>query len=150
MDLNAWISIIALVLTVPLGVCSFFVSNWLARQLEQRKLIKANQTKEQAIRLYKRITAFRKGTKDKYAYYLLIVGWAAICAVVSATVTIVLVLINPEPTNPIIILLIIAVGSFVIAIMLMVSVYDTERKLENFDAYKAQTEQQWGPVEGED
>jgi len=105
MDLNAWISIIALVLTVPLGVCSFFVSNWLARQLEQRKLIKANQTKEQAIRLYKRITAFRKGTKDKYAYYLLIVGWAAICAVVSATVTIVLVLINPEPTNPIIILL---------------------------------------------
>src|SRR6266566_1428485 len=78
MDLNAWISIIALVLTVPLGVCSFFVSNWLARQLEQRKLIKANQTKEQAIRLYKRITAFRKGTKDKYAYYLLIVGWAAI------------------------------------------------------------------------
>jgi hypothetical protein len=114
----------------------------LARQLEQRRLTKANQTKQQAIRQYKLIAAFRKGTKDKYAHYLLWVGWAAICAVASA-------IINPEPTNPIIILLIIAVGSFVIAVLLMVSVYATERRLEKFDAYKAEIEQQWGPVEDE-
>jgi hypothetical protein len=149
MDLATLLGIIGLVLAVPLGVASHFIYKWLAQGLERRSLIKTNQTKEQAIRQYKQIVAFREGTKDKYAHYLLLVSWAVICAVVSGTVTIVLVLINPEPTNPIIILLIIAVGSFVIAVLLMVSVYATERALENFDAYKAKIEKQWGPIKDE-
>jgi hypothetical protein len=132
-----------------LGVCSNFVSNWLARRLEQRRLTKANQTKQQAIRQYKLIAAFRKGTKDKYAYYLLIVAWAIICAIASATATILVVLVNPEPTNPLIILVLIAVGFFVIGILLVPIVYATERRLDNFDAYKAEVEEQWGPIEDE-
>ena len=94
-DKGFWIGAL---LSVPLGVfsgvCSIFAYNWLMRQLEQRKLTKANETRQQAIRTYKLITAFRRGTKDKYTYYLLCVGWAAICAVMSGNTTILLVLIN--------------------------------------------------------
>jgi hypothetical protein len=76
-DKGFWIGAL---LSVPLGVfsgvCSIFAYNWLMRQLEQRKLTKANETRQQAIRTYKLITAFRRGTKDKYTYYLLCVGWA--------------------------------------------------------------------------
>jgi hypothetical protein len=107
------------------------------------------KTKQQAIRQYKLIAAFRKGTKDKYAYYLFIVAWAVICAIASATATILVVLLNPEPTNPLIILVLIAVGFFVIAILLVLIVYATERRLDNFDAYKAEVEEQWGPIEDE-
>jgi len=100
MDLATLLGIIGLVLTVPLGVASHFIYNWSAQWLERRRLIKTNQTKEQAIRQYKQIVAFREGTKDKYAHYLLWIGWAAICAVTSAAATISVVLISPEPTNP--------------------------------------------------
>jgi drug/metabolite transporter (DMT)-like permease len=144
-----WVGIVALILAVPLGVCSIFVYNWLARQLEQHRLTKANQTKQQALRQYKLVTAFRKGTRDKYAQYLLWVGWAAICAIASATATILVAVLNPEPTNPLIILVIVAVGFFVIAVLLILSVYFTERRLDNFDAYKAEIEKQWGPIKDE-
>ena len=95
MSIGDLVGIISLVLAVPLGVYSIF-AYWLMRELEQRRLIRANETRQQAIRTYKRITAFRKGTKDKYAYYLLTVGWAAICVVVSGTATILVVLLDPE------------------------------------------------------
>jgi hypothetical protein len=39
---------------------------------------------------------------------------------------------------------------FVIALVLMVIPYDIQRKLENFDAYKAEFEKQWGVVEESD
>jgi amino acid transporter len=148
-DLATWIGMIGLVLTVPLGVASHFIYNWLIQWLERRRLIKTNQTKQQAVRQYKLITAFREGKKDKYAHYLLWIGWAAICAVASATATILVVLINPQPPNPLITLIVIAVGFIVIAILLMLSVYITERRLDNFDAYKAEVEEQWGPIEEE-
>jgi hypothetical protein len=48
------------------------------------------------------------------------------------------------------ILLLIAVASFVIAMLLMVVLYDTERKLEKFDAYKAEFDKQWGAIEEKD
>jgi hypothetical protein len=48
------------------------------------------------------------------------------------------------------ILLLLAVAFFVIALVLMVIPYDIQRKLENFDAYKAEFEEQWGVVEESD
>jgi hypothetical protein len=48
------------------------------------------------------------------------------------------------------ILLLLAVAFFVIALVLMVIPYDIQRKLENFDAYKAEFEKQWGVVEESD
>jgi hypothetical protein len=75
-DKGFWIGAL---LSVPLGVfsgvCSIFAYNWLMRQLEQRKLTKANETRQQ-IRTYKLITAFRRGTKDKYTYYFCV--WAGL------------------------------------------------------------------------
>jgi hypothetical protein len=43
--------------------------------------------------------------------------------------------------NPLIILVVMAVGLLVIAVLLIVSVYVTERRLDNFDAYKAEIEE---------
>jgi hypothetical protein len=64
------------------------------------------------------------------------------------------VLIDPEmnviPPAPAMILLLIAVASFVIAMLLMAVLYDTERKLEKFDAYKAEFDKQWGAIEEKD
>jgi uncharacterized Tic20 family protein len=82
------------------------------------------------------------------------VGWAAICAVASGIATILLVLVNPDmngiPGVLAMILLLLAVAFFVIALVLMVIPYDIQRKLENFDAYKAEFEKQWGVVEESD
>jgi hypothetical protein len=151
MDVGAWIGLAALVLAIPLGVASIFVYNGLMRQLQQRRLTRANETREQAIRTYKRIVAFRNGTKDKYAYYLMTVGWASVFAVASGAAAIAIFLKFPAPSEipdlGELALLLIAIGCFVSAIVLLLVMYDTERKLENFAAYKSDMEKQWGVLE---
>lgn len=150
-DLGAWIGLIALVLAIPLGVASISVYNWLMRTLERRRLVKANETKEQAIRAYKRIRGFRIGTKDKYAYYLMTVGWAIISGMISCAASVVIILMPETPTDipdlVQLILLLTVVGGAVCAVLLLVSLYGIERRLENFEAYQAEVIDQWGPLE---
>jgi hypothetical protein len=52
MDVSTLIAIIGVVLIVPGGVASIFAYRWLERTLENRKLIKSNESREQAISEY--------------------------------------------------------------------------------------------------
>jgi hypothetical protein len=57
LDVGAWIGIVALVLSVPVGVVSHMIYHSLQRTLERRKLIKTDQTRLQAIQAYNHVKA---------------------------------------------------------------------------------------------
>ena len=119
--------------------------------LEKRKLIRSNATRQQAVLVYNRIKSFHNRTRDRYPYYLLLAASAVICAVASATSIIVIVLTNPDtmiPLSPLTFLLFfLAIGGALLALILMVALYETSRHLDRFDDYKAELEQQWGPID---
>jgi hypothetical protein len=87
---------------------------------------------------------------------MMLAGWAVICAVVSATCIILIALIKPdiqligavEPVGPsVVILLVLAVAFAVFALAFMLVLHTTARQLDRFDDYKAELEQQWGPID---
>ena len=144
MDLSAWISIVALVLAVPLGVASHLLTFRFVSFLERRKLIKAEKTKQQALQVYKRIKAFHDGTKDRYAYYLLLASAAIICAISASTLILVIALQN---TFPLAILVILAALAALVTSLLLIGIYETARQLERFDDYKKEFVERWGPID---
>jgi hypothetical protein len=155
-DVGAWVGIITLALAVPVGVISHVLGHHFLASLEKRRLVKVNATKLQAIRAYQRIKSFHNRTRDRYPYYLMLAGWAAICAVASATCVILIALIKPgiqligpvEPVGPLaFVLLLLAVAFALFAVLLMLTLYATARQLDRFEDYKAELEQQWGPID---
>jgi hypothetical protein len=151
LDVGAWLGIIALVLALPVGVMGHVLGHKVLLHLEKRKLVKGNATRLQAIRAYNRIKSFHNRTRDRYPYYLLLAASAVICAVASATSIILIVLTNPDTMIPVIPLtflrFFLAIGGALLALLLMVGLYETSRHLDRFDAYKAELEQQWGPID---
>jgi hypothetical protein len=95
MDLSAWISIIALVLVIPLGVASNLLTYRFSSYLERRNLIKTHKTRQQALQGYERIKAFHEGRRDKYPYYMLLMGTAVLLCIVASTLAIVTVVVSP-------------------------------------------------------
>jgi len=154
LDVGAAVGIVALILAIPVGVMSHVLGHRFLQQLEKRKLVKANATRQQAIRTYNLIKSFHNRTRDRYAYYLVLAGWAVICAIVSSTSIILIVFIKPNmqinPPDPLAVVLIAFAFVFALfAVVLMVVLYGTSRQLDRFDDYKAELEQQWGPIDHE-
>jgi hypothetical protein len=161
-DVGTWVGVISFVLAIPMGVLSIFFYGWLRADLEKRKLVKTDQTRLLAIQAYNRVKAFHNRTRDRYSYYLILVGWSAICAVVSGTNTVLLFVLHPDiqfnfqpdpqlhPGLGIVILLALAIAFALFAVMFMVILYDVSRHLENFDAYKRELEDRWGPIDIDD
>jgi len=159
MSVGDWVGIISLLLSVPMGVLSIFVYGWIRAGLEKRKLIKTDQTRLQAIQAYNRVKAFHDRTRDRYAYYLILLGCGVLCAVASGTTTILLFVLYPDihfgiEPDPAIhsgiviaILTLLAILFALFAVLFMVGLYETSRHLENFDAYKKEVEARWGPIE---
>jgi len=152
LDIGAAVGIVALIFAIPVGVMSHVLGHRFLQQLENRKLVKANATRQQAIRTYNLIKSFHNRTRDRYVYYLLLAGWAVICAIVSSTSIILIVLIKPNmgisPPDPLAVVLIALAFVFALfAVLLMVVLYATSRQLDRFDAYKAEFEHQWGPID---
>ena len=151
LDVGAWVGIIALILAFPVAVMGHLFGHRLLLNLERRKLVKGDATRQQAIQAYNRVKSFHNRTRDRYPYYLLLAGSAVICALASSTSIIVIVLINPDtmiPVSPMTFLLfVLAIGGAVLAVLLMAGLYETSRRLDRFDAYKAELEQQWGPID---
>jgi hypothetical protein len=145
------VGIITLVLAIPVGVMSHVLGHRFLLHLEKRKLVKGDATRQQAIRAYNRIKSFHNRTRDRYPYYLLLAGSAVICAVASSTSIILIVLINTDiqiPVSPLTLLFfVLAIGGALLAVLLMVGLYETSRHLDRFDDYKAELEQQWGPID---
>jgi hypothetical protein len=146
-----WIGIIAFILAIPVGVMSHVLGHHFLRHLENRRLVRRNATRQQAIRMYNTVKAFHNRARDRYAYYLLLAGWAVICAVASSTCIILISFMKPDvdllPGPLGTVLLVFAVTFALFAVLLMMGIYETSRQLARFDDYKAELEQQWGPID---
>jgi hypothetical protein len=158
LDVGAWIGIVSLVLAIPVGVLSHLIAERIKGTLAKRKLVKTDQTRQQAIRAYNTIKAFHDRTRDRYAYYLIVVGWAAIFAVASGTTVILLFVLHPnfhfvepDPQLPpdigVVFLFVMAILFALLSVIFMVSTYNVSRHLEHFDAYKKEMEDRWGPMD---
>jgi hypothetical protein len=146
-----WLSIIALVLAVPLGISSNLLTPRLLAYLKKRRLVKESNTRQEAIRRYKLVKSLHNRTRDRYAYYLQQVGWAVIFMVVAAICTIVLVLVNPTfgtsvPDLTIVTLLVLAIFGATISVVLMLVFYEVSRQVDQFEEYQKEFEEKWGKV----
>jgi ABC-type transport system involved in cytochrome bd biosynthesis fused ATPase/permease subunit len=146
MDFSAWVSITALILVIPLGVASNLLTYRFSSFLERRKLIKTHKTRQQALQGYERIKAFHEGRRDKYPYYMLLMGTAVLLCIVAATIVIVAAVVSP-PFEIILIWCGFAVIFVMMSIVLLAGLYWTARQLERFDDYKKEFEKQWGPID---
>jgi hypothetical protein len=162
LDVGAWVGIITLALALPVGIMGHVLGHRVLLRLEKRKLIRGDATRQQAIRAYNRIKSFHNRTRDRYPHYLLLAGSAVIFAIASSTSIILIVLINPDSQIPVIgpvtmvlpvispltmVLLLLAVAFGLLAVLLMLTLYETSRRLDHFNDYKAEMEQQWGLID---
>ena len=144
-DRGAILSVAGLVLVIPLGIASNLLTPRLITYLEKRKLTKTNRSKEQELANYKRVEAFKKGTRDRYPYYILLASSAVISTVGSATCLVLLALQNWNVfdfLNPVLLLLAVLLPVF--AILFMVVIAETARHIEQFEQYQAEIRKKWG------
>ena len=146
MDLSAWISIAAMVLVIPLGVASNLLTLRFVSFLERRKLIKTHKTREQALQGYKRIKAFHEGKRDRYPYYIVLMGSSALLAIAASTIGIVAVVISP-PLENIMVCFGISAILVMVSVLLLVGISEIARQLARFDEYKKEFEKRWGPID---
>jgi hypothetical protein len=138
-------AIISLVLVVPLGIASNLLTPRLLAYLEKRKLIKSNRSKEQELANYKRVEAFKNGTRDRYPYYILLATAAVISAVGLATCLVLLALKDWDVFDfpgPLLLLFAFVLGIF--AVLFMVIIAATARQIEQFEQYQAEIRKKWG------
>lgn len=148
-----WGVIITLIVGVPGAYGMALLANMhtprLTQFLESRKLIKKHKTRQQALVVFHRIKDFREGKRDRYAFYMVLVGAAIISAIVASTLLLIISIQVHE--YPISIeygfVALIAVIAILFAVIFLTMIYETARQLERFDDYKAEFEEKWGPVD---
>jgi hypothetical protein len=150
MGIGDWLGVIWFVLSFPMGVAAgvaaiLFVPR-LTRFLENRKLIKTNKSKQQALQHYRHIKALRDGSKDKYAYYILLLGLSVLSSTVASTILISTFIFAPL-YNVLLILLLFALVVALLSVVFLAVMYETSRRIKQFDRYKAGLEEQWGPLD---
>jgi hypothetical protein len=151
-DLGLWLSILSLVLVIPLGIASNLLTPRLVAYLDRRKLLRSHQTKEQDVAAYKRIEAFRNGTRDKYSAYIGLAVLSVNCAIGCAVCVLLLALgyghlgtiifgdINPAAMS----LYLVAVLFFLLSVLWLVVIAGTERRIQKFGEYTAEMRKKWG------
>src|ERR1700730_4199049 len=155
-DVWAWIG---LVLTLVIGLPGAYIMGVLgnlhtprwSRYLQSRKLLKTHKSKQKALLVFNRIKDFHEGKRDKYPFYILLASGAIISTTLGFILILLVLIENHDiPVAPEYgIILIISAGAFVIAAVLLTSLYETARQLERFDDYKAEFEQRWGSIDNE-
>jgi MFS family permease len=137
----------ALILAIPFSIVGNLLTRKVDAFLEKRKLVKTNRSKEQELANYKRVEAFKNGTRDRYPFYVLFAIAAVISAVGSATCLILLALQNWnvfDSLNPVLLLLAVLLG--VLAVGFMIVIAETARHIEQFEQYQAEIRRKWGNV----
>jgi UDP-N-acetylmuramyl pentapeptide phosphotransferase/UDP-N-acetylglucosamine-1-phosphate transferase len=138
-------SVVSLVLVIPLGIASNLLTPLLIAYLQKRKLVKTNRSKEQELANYKRVEAFKNGTRDRYSFYILAAVAAVISSVGLATCLVLLALQNWnlfDHLNPVLLILAVFLGVF--AVLFMDVIAETARHIEQFEQYQAEIRRKWG------
>jgi hypothetical protein len=144
MDIGLWLGVISLVLAIPLGIASNLLTTRFIGYLEKRKILKTHKTKQTELRMYRRVKAFREGTRDRYPFYIMLAGSGVGCLVAGCTCVIVAFLVIGVPLKEISILF--AITFVLLGTTLLFGINETAKQLENFDEYKAMLENRWGPI----
>jgi hypothetical protein len=159
MDAHDWVTVIVTVIvtliigapiTYLLGIAASLHAPRLAQFLDRRKLLKETKTKKQALVEFNRIKAFYDGTRDRYSFYILIASWSILCAIAASTLFVIFSIqsgnvypISPEYGA----VVLVATLAVCLAVILLAVIYDTARKIEQFDAYKIEFEKRWGSTD---
>jgi hypothetical protein len=115
--------------------------------LESRKLLKKHKTRQQALRVFNRVKAFRDGTRDRYPFYILLASAAVVCAIIASTLIVITVPLNAFPLAIPVYLLAAIIA--LTGLLLLIAIYETARQIERFDDYKTEMEERWGPIDDE-
>ncbi len=123
-------------------------SRW-ANFLNNRKLLKTQKSKQQALQVYNRIKAFHEGKRDKYPYYLLLASGAVMCAILSSTLILIISIQNNEYPVSVEygIVALFAVMFIALGMVFLGAIYETARQIERFDDYTKEFEERWGPID---
>ncbi|WP_338833294.1 hypothetical protein [Bradyrhizobium septentrionale] len=151
MSVGDWIGIVSLVLVIPLGIATNLLTPRFVAYLERRKLIKSIRSKEQEIKAYHRVKAFKDGIRDKYPHYILL-ATLCVCFELIAVMLALVAFVNfpisiadfftVQPAR--LILGVLTGGFFVLGFGFLAIISDTERRLEKFDEYTAEVRRKWG------
>jgi H+/gluconate symporter-like permease len=144
LDIGSLLGIIALILAIPLGVAANLLTPRLLESLEKRKLLTEGRNREQELRTYRHIKAFREGKKDKYAYYMILASSSVLCGLIASTLFVV-GLPNANEWQQLAFAFSLVFAIFAIALLAIIS--STARRIEQFDKYKRELEERWGPVD---
>jgi hypothetical protein len=148
MTVGDWIGVVALVLSVPLGIASSLLAPRVAAYFDQRKLAKTNQAKATALRHYEWVRALKDGERDRYAYYIFMAGLSTVLAVAAGTNVIAMMLVNLNMDNPLFMVwLVVVVACITFSLAFLVAGHETSRRVDLFDEYKAELETKWGPID---
>jgi hypothetical protein len=148
---------LTLVLGIILGVPVAYVIGILAHMhtpkfvefIDRRKLLKTHKTKKQALQVFKRIRAFREGTRDRYPFYMILANAAVSLTVVASTLSLVAFIGRNFSMEFRIILWLLASIAALVMLLLLVGIYETARQIERFDDYRAEFEKRRGPPDSE-
>jgi hypothetical protein len=123
-------------------------SRW-ANFLNNRKLLKTQKSKQQALQVYNRIKAFHEGKRDKYPYYLLLASGAVICAILGSTLILIISIQSNEYPVSIGygIVALFAVMFIAMGMVFLGAIYETARQIERFGDYTKEFEERWGPID---
>jgi len=155
MSEESWLVIIVtLVASVPvtyvIAILATMHAPRLVHFLESRKLLKKEKTRKQALDFFFRVKAFRDGTKDKYAYYILLASGAVVSSIIGSMLVLITVFQNEFPVAiPFAVIILLAVLAALMTLILLTSIYETARRIERFDDYKAEVEKAWGSIDKE-
>jgi hypothetical protein len=137
----------AVILAIPLSIVGNLLTRKVDAYLEKRKLIKFNRSKEQELANYKRVEAFKNGTRDRYPYYILLATAAVISAVGSATCLVLVILKYWDvdfPSFPFVLAPLFTFVFAIFALVFMVTIAETARHIEHFEQYEAEIRNKWG------
>jgi hypothetical protein len=137
------------VLAIPLGIATNLLTPRVVSYLDKRRLIKTGKTRKQALLIYNRIRAFQEGRRDKYPYYILLSGTAALFGIASSMIVTVVLFSSPSFELTVLSLLV-ALILAMLAVASLAGIYETARQLERFDDYKREFEERWGPLNEDD
>jgi membrane protein DedA with SNARE-associated domain len=149
-----WLTlVIGIILGMPvayiIGVLAHMHTPRVVQFLDRRKLLKTHKTRQQALKMFSRIEAFRNGTSDKYNFYILLASSAIVCAILASTLILIISIQVHEYPVPIEygFVAVLAALAMSLTLILLAGIYETGRRIERFDDYKKEFEERWGPID---
>jgi TRAP-type uncharacterized transport system fused permease subunit len=125
MDSQFWLGVI---ITVVVGLPGAYVVGILANMHTPRLVhfLKTHKTRQQALRIFNRIKAFRDGTRDRYPFYILLASAAVVCGIIASTLILVTVFQNEFPLA--IPFYLLAAIAALMMLLLLIGIYETSRR----------------------